>query len=218
MTDWVMILAVLGGPVLAVQVQKYLDVLRERRHRKGRVFQMLMGTRAARLSAEHVQALNMIDIEFYGRTYFGMRRQSKAGESVIAAWRIYQEHLNIKYPDDQLQEWFQKGDDLFTELLFRMSRALGYDFDTVQLKRGCYSPIAHGEMENDQFMIRKSLTKILSGEESFPMKIVSFPITEEDAQRQQAVQRGLLDCFEGKQPLRVVLESKGYGHQGREVL
>lgn len=172
--DWIMVIAVILGPILAVQVQKRLEVLRERRNRKLQVFQDIMATRAARVSAEHVKALNMIDIEFYGSKRFGIRQQSKPDKAVINAWRNYQDHLNNRLPDDNIT-WFTKGDDLFTELLFQMSKALDYDFDMVLLKRGCYSPIAHGEIEMDQQTIRKGLVKILSGENPL---LIAIPSTE----------------------------------------
>jgi uncharacterized protein DUF6680 len=90
------------------------------------------------VSADHVQALNMIDIEFYG----GRTTEDRA---VVDAWKIYLDHLNHKYDDRQLDAWVEKGTDLFTELLFAMSKALGLKFDKVHLKRGVYFPIAHAE-------------------------------------------------------------------------
>jgi cytochrome bd-type quinol oxidase subunit 1 len=64
--DWLIVASTLLGPILAVQAQKWVEVFRERRGRKLWVVQQLMATRAARVSAEHVQALNMIDLVFYG--------------------------------------------------------------------------------------------------------------------------------------------------------
>ena len=58
------ILAVILGPILAVQAQKAIERWRERRNRKLWVFKTLMATRGSRLSPNHVQALNMIDLEF----------------------------------------------------------------------------------------------------------------------------------------------------------
>ena len=54
---------------MAVQVQKWLEVFREERGRKLWIFKTLMATRASAVSAEHVQALNMIDLEFREKRY-----------------------------------------------------------------------------------------------------------------------------------------------------
>jgi Family of unknown function (DUF6680) len=43
---------------------------------------------------------------------------------------------------------------------------LGYDFDEVQLKRDCYRPIAHGNLEEDQHMLRKTLLEVMAGTRS----------------------------------------------------
>jgi hypothetical protein len=64
-SDWAIVSATLLGPILAVQAQKWLERWRDYRNRKMWVFQTLMATRAARLEAEHVRALNMIDLVFY---------------------------------------------------------------------------------------------------------------------------------------------------------
>ena len=63
LAEVLMIIAVLLAPVVAVQVQKWLELFREDRARKLWIFKTLMATRAATVSPEHVQALNMIDLE-----------------------------------------------------------------------------------------------------------------------------------------------------------
>ena len=65
-TDVAIVFATIVGPVLAVQAQKWLERSRAIRDRRMRIFRVLMSTRAARLSANHVEALNAISIEFYG--------------------------------------------------------------------------------------------------------------------------------------------------------
>jgi len=53
------VLAVLLAPVVAVQVQKWLELFREDRARKRWIFKTLMATRAATAPPDHVHALNM---------------------------------------------------------------------------------------------------------------------------------------------------------------
>lgn len=62
--DWLMIAAVLLGPIIAVQLTRYLDNKKEERERKLQVFKTLMATRAYTVSWDHVVALNRIDLEF----------------------------------------------------------------------------------------------------------------------------------------------------------
>ena len=90
------IVAIVIAPVVAVQVQKRLEVFREQRGRKLWVFKTLMATRAATVSADHVQALNMIDLEFREKRY----------KRVTVAWKTYLDHLS-SYPKDA--ENLQRG-------------------------------------------------------------------------------------------------------------
>lgn len=189
--DWLMVLAVLSAPVVAVQVQRYLDRLREQRSRKVHLFQTLMATRAARMSLVHVQALNMIDIEFYGERGFDSKpRRSTNDQAVLDAWRAYHDQLHENATEETMENVVRKRDDLFIDMLHSMATAVGYHFDKVQLRKGSYTPIGHGEIEMDQKVIRESLVSILSGKKSVPIMVVSYPAFEEalNSARQTALQ------------------------------
>ncbi len=173
--DWITIGSVIIGPILAVQVQKIIESITERKRRKLQLFHTLMETRATRLSGAHVSALNMIDLEFYGKSLFGKRWQSEADKKVTNAWKIYNDHLNNNVPAERLEAWIERGNELFTSLLYAMAQSLSYDFDEVQLKRDCYSPIAHGHIENEQTKVREGVLAVLEGKRSLPMHITYLP-------------------------------------------
>ena len=123
--DWLLITSTVLGPVLAVQAQKWVEVFRERRGRKLWVFQQLMATRAARVSGDHVRALNMIDLAFYGSRPFGIARRSKGEQAVLDAWNEYHNHLNIQADKASVPIWSVTSDELFTNLLFAIAKELG---------------------------------------------------------------------------------------------
>ncbi len=54
--DWLMVVAVVLSPIIAVQVQKMIESFREKRGRKLQLFRTLMATRGSRLSPLHVEA------------------------------------------------------------------------------------------------------------------------------------------------------------------
>ena len=62
--DWLTVLAIVLGPILALFAQRVLDRLREKRRQRLQLYLTLMGTRATYLSPEHVRALNLIDVVF----------------------------------------------------------------------------------------------------------------------------------------------------------
>jgi hypothetical protein len=210
--EWMIVLAALAGPVLAVQAQKFIERAREKREAKQRLFYALMGTRAARVAPDHVRALNMIDLEFYGRKIFFFRFQYSSEKNVINAWHIYQDHLNQPWnaagePPAGIQAWTTRGDELFTELLYFISVALGFDFDRVQLRRGIYNPRAHDENEAAYLLIRNGLVRLLNGTQPLKMEVTSFPVAQEDIDRQRQVQASLLEHLDGNRSLRIKIES-----------
>lgn len=173
--DWITVGAVILGPILAVQAQKLLESLREKRNRRLALFKTLMSTRAERLSRDHVQALNMIDIEFYGRRMFGTRYQTGREKRVTNAWKNYNDHLNQRGQYESVEMWVRDGNTLFTKILYEMSIALRYDYDEVQLKRDCYRPEAHVNIENAQLDVLTGLARVLRYEGSIPMTVINFP-------------------------------------------
>lgn len=176
--EWLTVLAAIIGPILAVQAQKWIEISRVKRARKDEIFRVLMATRAARLSPEHVQALNMINIAFYGTRFLGFRWQSAAEKTVCRSWRDYFDSLDIdnsKFTEDQNSRLFDTRLNKFIVLLSDIAAAQNYDFDAVELRRHMYSPNAHGKIEAEHDAIRSGLARIVSGERPLSMEVISFP-------------------------------------------
>jgi hypothetical protein len=170
--DWIMIAAILCGPVLAVQAQKWIETAREKRNRRLNVFKRLMATRGAVLSPGHVEALNMIDLEFAGR--------GRRNEQVRRRWREYLDHLGslTQDPEEQarnLPVWTERSGNLLADLLHDMGMAVGYDFDRVQIRRGIYIPMGHANFEMETQLLRRLLIQLLVGERSLPLEVRSLP-------------------------------------------
>ncbi len=172
----IMTAAVIIGPILAVRAQKVVESLSEQRERRMRIFRTLMSTRAERVNREHVQSLNMIDIEFYGRVLpvIGTKYQTKKEQAVTHAWKMYNSHLNRQSEYETLEPWLKKSNELFVELIYAMSQCLSYDYDKVQLERDCYRPQAHGEYDEIHFSLLSGLEKVVSGKRPLPMFVVNL--------------------------------------------
>jgi len=191
-TEVGLILATIAGPVVAVQTQKIIERATARKQGQRRVFDMLMATRATRVSSEHVQALNAIDIQFRGS---GWRTPTAREREVLRRWRIYADHLGIKIDENDnaaIRLWNITGDDLFTDVLEAMAKALGYNFDRVELKRGVYWPKAHGDAEIRQRFIEGTLANVLTGQTPLSLKVVEFPASDEAIELQNEVHRAIL--------------------------
>ena len=169
--DWLMILAVLIGPVIAVQLTRLLDNKREIRDRKLWIFKTLMSTRATNLSPHHVEALNRIDLEFSSAT--------PKEKDVIEAWKAYLDLLNDKaMPIDQ---WGIRRVDLLVEMLHKMARLLNYEFDKTTIKNSSYYPRGYGELEEDQTAIRRGVKELMEGRLVIPMHLTNLPSNQPPA-------------------------------------
>ncbi|MDA3800188.1 MAG: hypothetical protein PF692_14055 [Kiritimatiellae bacterium] len=172
-----MVLAVVAGPILAVQAQKLIETWRDKRQRKVWVFKTLMATRGTVMSPRHVEALNMIDLEFSGK--------KPKERAVIDTWRLYLDHLSDGPRDYQdpsyqakLNTWSIKSQDCLVELLHTMGRVLNYDFDKVQLKKGAYTPQGHTDVEFEQSLIRKGTLELIYRQRALPVEIIPPPVQE----------------------------------------
>lgn len=172
-TDWLTIVAIFLGPIVAVRVTRYLDDKKEARERKLRVFKTLMATRGAALSPTHVEALNLIDLEFSSR--------NRKDKEVIDAWKAYLDHLQTTYIP--LDQWGPRRVELLVELLHKMSIVLKYQFDKTHVKNAVYSPRGHGELDDDQTVIRRGLRELFEMKKVIPMYVTNWP-----AQAPQQVQ------------------------------
>ena len=158
-TDVLLVAAVLLAPLIAIQVSVFLETRREKRQRRMNLFRTLMMTRAARLVPDHVNALNMIDIEFSGA--------DAKSKKVRAAWKAY---LDILHSADLSGEvWNEKAHDLFVDLLHHLAVHVGYDFDRTHLRRNAYFPRGFGETEMDQIAIRTGVRELLEGKRALPV-------------------------------------------------
>lgn len=170
--EWITVAAIVAGPILAVQAQKWLEVLREDKNRRLNIFKRLMATRGAPLSWVHVEALNSIDLEFSG--------DDKENKKVRDRWGEYRDHLYRLSQDpaeqrEQLQRWTERKDELLAQLLRDMGSAVGYNFNIVEIRRGIYSPQGHANFELENQALRRLSLEVLSGSRALPLDIRSLP-------------------------------------------
>jgi hypothetical protein len=156
--DIITLLAILVGPILAVLVTRYQDRKKELQARRVDIFRTLMKTRQLRLSPDHVAALNLIELEFYGRT------------KVIEPYRAYMQHLSSPLPTPTEQDrYFEARHDLFVDLIGALGKELGYAFDKHDLARFSYAPTGWERDETRQRQNAALLTDILEGKRALPV-------------------------------------------------
>jgi len=213
-SDLLMIGAVILAPIVAVQVDKYLEKKRSKKERKLNIFKTLMATRGRILDPRHVEALNMIDLEFDGK------------KLVTDAWKAYLDHLiNMpKYPttegrnedekksdktiyDSQMSSWGNERENFLADLLHTMGNSLEYKFDKTHIKRSIYSPQGHADIENEQQFLRKALIELLMGRLTLPVETITPSLSDdelnahnEEQAEQKLIRELLIKHYKGEIP------------------
>jgi hypothetical protein len=156
---WLTILAILTGPLAALLIQKAIEERRARTDRKVAILRDLMAYRANILLAQFVQALNGIELEFYGET------------KVIEGWRSLVEHLYTTQPTDpnENKRWVDQLNEHMNALLHVMGESLGYHFSAVTLKRNYYYPTRWTTVEAENAKLRLAAIKVFEGDN--PLKV-----------------------------------------------
>jgi hypothetical protein len=201
--EWWIVLATLGGPVIAVQTQKFIERATENRKRKQMIFTALMANRATRLADDYVKALNLIDIEFLPSGPF--RKKNRA---VINSWRALFGELNHGLSHGETDQakvmaWTQRCDDRLVDLLLSMSNALGYGFSSEELRRGIYYPQGSVEREQAQLGILHGLRSIMEGKISLPMRVTEAPGSAEAAALQKQLTERMVNAYDQDGALKV---------------
>ncbi|NMW18536.1 MAG: hypothetical protein HKK66_05855 [Chlorobiaceae bacterium] len=161
---WIVsIIAIIIGPIVAVQVQKFLERNRSAFNHKEEVFKILMATRGNPLSKEHVEALNRIEIEFGNQKRF---------VKVIDSWKTYFDHLCISATGESAQtQWNINKVELHTDLLYQMSLSLRYNFDKIAIKRNVYQPVLFEKLQEEQQEIKDLVKNVLNGNQGITVTI-----------------------------------------------
>jgi len=197
------VFATLLGPVLAVQAQKFLEARRGLKDQKMRIFSTLMATRASRLSPDHVQALNMIDLAFNG----GSRSRQRTETDVLDAWRDYLDHLNSRFNEQSADRWNEKQNEFLITLLSSMAADLGLRYDRVLLRNGAYIPQGHMDIESEQHRVRRLAISVLSGEQPISMNVTGLPVDPQFVKSQLEVQAGLASVLAGESSIGVHIQA-----------
>jgi hypothetical protein len=154
------VFAIVWGPIKAVQITRANDENRETRRRKYDVFHSLMKTRRFALAAEHVMALNLVQVEFYQHP------------KIDAAYRAYIALLSQKGPppdDKNFEHFWEVREDALYDLLHEIGHELGYEYDKRDLKKLAYGPQGWQDDEQQLRASRALLIELLTGKRAIPV-------------------------------------------------
>ena len=150
----VMAVAVVTGPIAAVLIARDLEKRRVQRERRMDIFRTLMRTRtgSAKVSPDHVAALNLIEIEF------------RNDSDVRDAWKEHFKILCQPGPNPNVDLMLSMT---LAKLLKVMSKILGYEIEGLEILEGGYTP----QSDADWHLIRRYVIALSRGEGVLPVKV-----------------------------------------------
>jgi hypothetical protein len=155
--DWLTVLAIVVGPILALLTQRLLDWIREKKQRRVQLYLTVMSLRATWLHPDSVRALNSIDTIFDGESDSDVR---KAWSAVIAFARTPQPDFRVQR--DQALAWNDHLVDLRVDLYQLLGVAVGYNHTVDYIKTQFYNPQLHQDIEQELSQIRKQFAKAIT--------------------------------------------------------
>jgi len=171
--DIAIVIATLVGPFLAVYVSEFQRKKSDVRNRKIHIFRTLIATQTAHLTPIHVEALNLIGVEFVSSS-------SQLDRNVMSCWRMYLSHLGDRnYPRDI---WDARRSELLVDLIHSISLALGFPYEKSQIKSDSYYPQGYVDAHNQDEQIRKLWLEVLNGNRSLPMKAEVFTTQNQESE------------------------------------
>lgn len=164
---WAIIWATFFGPIAAVLITRWRDAATGKRERRLLIFRMLMATRRQTINVDHVSALNLIEVEFYGV------------KAIETAWKTYITHLNSGPIDRQLTEaeqkaWDNTRADLLAKLLAVIGRHLGYSLGEIDLRNGGYAPEGWRYRDMRAGAMQEFVLDLAAGRKVVPVGVLNY--------------------------------------------
>lgn len=159
-TGLMSVVAIIAAPIIALGVQRRLDESNAARKRREEIFKTLWVNRRRQLWIARVDALNMIDVEFYGE------KSVQDGWEALRADLFRQEHPGLN--EEQI---FARREELYAALLYEISRVLDYDFSRTHIQDEVYRPVLHGQFDEIEIETKTRVLDLLRSD-ALPVRFV----------------------------------------------
>jgi hypothetical protein len=173
---WAVVLATAAGPIGAVLITFWRERRASLRARRLEIFRTLMATRQIPISREHVNALNLIEVDFYGC------------ENVQKEWLVYKAHLFGGGTEDDA--WRDKKERFLANLLCEMARTLRYNIPAMEIFKGGYAPVGWTNVQRRVLEAFEYVHNLSTGQTAVPMvaHVVQHTVAQAPPPQQQTPQ------------------------------
>jgi hypothetical protein len=159
-TGTINVLAIIAAPIAALWLQRNRDQKQALENRREQVFKALWVNRRRPFYLARVDALNMIDLEFFGE------------QKVLDAWADLFAHYVNKHPGLNENQVVQEREDKFATLLYEMSQVVRYKFGKTHIRDNVYRPELHNKFDEIEFETRNRILDLLKTD-ALPVRFVA---------------------------------------------
>jgi hypothetical protein len=152
--------AIIAAPMIALWIQRRVELRKASLDRREAIFRALWVNRRRPFYLARVDALNMVDIDF-----FGERKVQEAWDDLRAHY-FRPEHPGLN--DEQIAA---QREEKFAALLYEMSQVLGYTFGKTNIRDNIYRPQLHNDLDSLEFETRKRTLDLLRSD-ALPVRFV----------------------------------------------
>jgi hypothetical protein len=152
--------AIIAAPIITLWIQRRLEDAKARRERRLVIFKALWVNRRRQFYIARVDALNMIDVEF-----FDERKVRDAWEDLRA------DYFRTDHPGLNEDQIFAAREEKFATLLFEISQVLGYKFGRTHIRDNVYRPQLHGRFDEMELETRTRVLDLLRSD-ALPVRFV----------------------------------------------
>src|ERR1035437_8574222 len=151
-TTGLTVVAIIAAPITALWVQRKGDDRRASKARKEAIFRTLWTNRARPAYVVRVDALNMIDVEFFGE------------QKIIDAWADLFAHYRTDYNAEGVSEAEQTRRQIekYATLLYEIGQSLGYKLGKTHIRDDIYRPDIHNEYDTMDLRTRRLTCDIMA--------------------------------------------------------
>lgn len=156
---WAIVAATGLGPILAIALSLWRESVNAIYNRRLYVFRTLMATRRISISGDHVNALNLVEVDFYHCA------------DVTKAWIEYKEHLNnTNIPEDDI--WRENKEKLLAKLLCEIAKVLNLNIPAMDIFKGGYAPQGWAHRDAQQLGAYQFANDLAIGKSCIPIWVL----------------------------------------------
>lgn len=170
---WAIVAATGLGPILAVALSLWREGARAKYNRRLHVFRTLMATRKVGISNDHVNALNLVEVDYY------------RCRKVEAAWNDYKAFLNDRSKLPVNDQWVDEKEKLLAKLLFEIAAVLGFNIPAIDIFKGGYAPEGWAYRDARSIGALEYIHQLSEGTKVLPLWLCGVTQPQQQQEQQQ---------------------------------